>query len=356
MIHRNSRIVHHDQVRESGIGHLGHRQPESLMDFGIANDSGVRFHLDVHGTVGTFDSWELRVRFKLGMMNVEGAGDAKHRWYDLQPEQVKTMIQEGVDWYGGIRIPRTITNLVQNPSWEVSAGGNQVPGDGGAVAVTRPDTGGFLGAHFRRLTWTTGTTSPSGSSYGGNADPLPAGRRYMASARFAGSRANRHRVGVIWYNAAGTRLGATYGTSAAYPATTIAKAHRATAAVTAPTDAVRGVVVVDTVAGEGAANWQAGDTLDTDAFMLVAGDYLPDEFTGDSPNAKWNGDAQLSTSTLTLPPVDDSNIVATSRDTLPVTVSRSIRGFGQLVAVEVKPTFVNGSEDAAIIYSLNASY
>lgn len=355
-IHRNSRIVHNDTVKADGTNGPAFQQPESLVDFGVANASGVRFHLDIHGTTGTFDYWELRVRFLLGMWDTLGAGDALQRWYPLQPEQIKTLITEGVDWYGGQQIPETITNLIRNSSWEISAGGTHSPGAGGAVTASRPELQGYLGKFARRITWTTGTTEPSGSSSSQDTEEIIAGQVYSASARFAASRRQRLRVGIIWY-AGATRLSTSYGRSEAYASAQIRTGHRSTVTATAPPTATRAAVIVETVAGEGAANWEPGDTLDTDAFLLVAGEYLPPEFTGDSPDARWNGIPHESTSTLTVKAAAaGTGIVATSRDHLPVTVSREIRGFGHLVAVEIKPTFVKPSADAGITYSLNASY
>lgn len=101
---------------------------------------------------------------------------------------------------------------------------------------------------------------------------------------------------------------------------------------------------------------EVGDWVDVDAATLVEGDYLPPDFDGDSPNAKWNGTAHASTSTLSIASTREDNVVATNKDTLPVTVSRSIKGFGQLVRVSVKPVFVNGSADAGITYSLLATH
>lgn len=359
-IHRNSKIVHHGTVRASGTTELTHMQPENLMDFGVATESGVRFHLDVHGTTGTFDSWELRVRFLLGMLDVDGAGDSKQRWYGLQPEQVKTMIQEGVDWYGGIPGPTHITNLLTNPSWEGnSAGGADVAGTGGAVTASRPTDGGFLGTTRRRVTWTAPTTAPSGGMVQGDAGvKVEAGKVYSASVHFTPSKTQRIRPGIRWYSAnSPTAIRTDYGESAVYNPVAVTKMHRAEVrGVTAPAGATEARIYLYVSEGEGAANWAVGDYLDMDAGMVVEGSYLPPTFDGDSPNAVWNGEPHHSTSTLKLPEGDNANVVATSRDTLPVTVSRGIHGFGQLVAVEIKPVFVRGSEDAGITYSLNASY
>lgn len=358
-IHRNSKIVHHGTVRQSGTTELAHLQPENLMDFGVATEAGVRFHLDIHGTTGTYDSWELRARFKLGMLDVDGAGDSLQRWYDLQPEQIKTMIQEGVDWYGGIQLPNKLTNLMTNPSFEVNGNGTlDIAGTGGAVEASRPTNGGFLGSTRRRITWTAPTTAAGGGIVVGDSTvKVSAGKTYTASLRFAPSRSQRLRPGIRWYNdVSPTALATDYGVSQNYPAADISKAHRAVVTAVAPPGATQARIYLYVPEGDGAVNWEAGNTLDVDAALLVEGAYLPPDFDGDSPNATWNGAPHASTSTITLPAVDRSNIVATSRDALPVTVSRSIRGFGQLVAVEIKPVFVNGSEDAGITYSLNASY
>lgn len=358
-INRQYPIVHSDTVLATGTKKLTFEQPESFVDFSDGNETGVRFHLDIHGTTGTFDSFKVTCKFQIGMIDVNGAGFSQFRWYDLQPEQIKTMVQEGVDWYGGTVAPGNITNLMTNPSWETAGTGYlDVAGTGGAVTPSRPTDGAFLGTTRRRTTWTAPSTGfTAGHVWGDNSINVTAGRTYTGALRFAASKANRYRIGLRWYSdTSTTALSTDYGESKIYPATTIQNGHRPTVTAVAPAGASHARLYLHTPEGEGASNPAAGDWVEVDAGMLVEGDYLPPDFDGDSPNAVWNGTPHASTSTLAINTTREPNVVATNKDTLPVTVSRSIKGFGQLVRVQVKPVFVNGSADAGITYSLLATH
>lgn len=58
------------------------------------------------------------------------------------------------------------TNLATNPAAETSTVNySAVPGPGGAATVTRPATGGKMGAGHYRQTWTTASSGPAGASY-----------------------------------------------------------------------------------------------------------------------------------------------------------------------------------------------
>lgn len=354
-INRQYPLVHHEIVLATGKTHLAYEQPESLVDFSDGNETGVRFHLDIHGTTGKFDSFKVYCKFQIGMPDVDGAGFAQQRWYDLQPEQEARMILEGVGWYTGTAIPSEAINLLPNPSWEVNGvGGLDVPGTGGATTPTRPTDGGYRGITRRRTTWTTGTTDISGGALHGDA-PVSPGKTYSVSIRFATNKDQRLRPAIRWYNGA-TAIGTDYGDAKFYNATSMQNAHRATARAVAPAGATTARILLYVPTGEGATPWLAGDWLDIDSGMVVEGDFLPLEFDGNSPNATWTGEPHASASKLVINEVRETNVVATSGGNFPVTVSRSIKGFGQLVRVQVKPVFVNGSPDAGIIYSLVATH
>lgn len=358
-INRQYPIVHSDTVLASGQKKLAFEQPESFVDFSDGSETGVRFHLDIHKTTGTFDSFKVYCKFQIGMADFDSAGFSKFRWYDLQQEQVATMVQEGVDWYGGRTAGSTITNLMTNPSWELAGtGGLDVAGTGGAVTPSRPTDGGYRGTTRRRTTWTAPSTGfTSGFVWGDNSINVVAGKTYTGALRFAANKSNRFRMGIRWYSdSSTTALSTDYGESKVYTATDIKNGHRPTVTAVAPAGASHARLYLHTPSGEGASDQAIGDWIDVDAGMLVEGDYLPADFDGDSPNAVWNGTPHASTSTINLPSTQEANVVATSGDTLPVTVSRSIKGFGQLVRVVVKPVFVNGSVDAGITYSLLATH
>lgn len=355
MVNRAYPIVHNDTVTSTGTRQLSFAQPESLVDFADGNDGGVRFHLDVHGTTGTFDSWKLRCKFQMGMFDIGGAGFSQIRWYDLQPEQVKTMIMEGVDWYAGDGVTQSYTNLMANPSWETNgSGATDIPGTGGAVTPARPTDGGEAGNVRRRTTWTTSPTVISGGMvWGDDRTNIVTGKTYTGVLHFNSSVRQRFQIGVRFY-AGSTTLETQFAPSASYVPASSVKMNVASVTAVAPAGATSARLVIQAVAGENAVIWQPGDWLDVDAAMIVEGSTAPPYFDGDTPGAKWNGTAHSSTSTLTTAPTKEIGVVASSRMQLPVTVSRSIKGFGQLVRVYIQPEFVNGSADAGVTYSLNA--
>lgn len=355
VVNRQYPLVHHETVLATGKTYLAFEQPESLVDFSDGNIHGVRFHLDIHGTTGTFDSFKVYCKFQIAMPDVDGAGFSQRRWYDLQPEQVKSLINEGVDWYYGASIPSEVTNLMPNPSWELNGvGGLDIPGDGGAVTPSRPVDGGFRGTTRRRVTWTRATTAISGGQGHGDSPVIP-NKKYSVSLRLAASKSQRLRLAIRWYNGA-TAIGTDYGDAKLLTPTLIQNGHSLTANGIAPSNATHMRIQAYAATGEGATNWEVGDWLDIDSAMVVEGDYLPLAFDGDSPGAEWLGTPHASASKIVVTDTREEGVVATSGGNFPVTLSRAIKDFGQYVRVVVKPVFVNPSSDAGIVYSLIATH
>lgn len=355
VVNRQYPLVHHETVLATGKTYLAFEQPETLVDFSDGNVHGVRFHLDIHGTTGTFTGFKVYCKFQIAMPDVDGAGFAQRRWYDLQPEQIASMINEKVDWYYGNAIPSEATNLMPNPSWELNGvGGLDIPGDGGAVTPSRPVDGGYRGTTRRRVTWTRATTAISGGQGHGDAPVVP-GKIYTVGIRVAASKSQRLRPAIRWYNGA-TAIGTDYGDAKLLGATIIQNGHRLTAQGMAPANATHMRIQVYAATGEGAVNWEVGDWLDIDAAVVVQGEYLPLEFDGDSPRGEWLGTPHASSSKIVITEEREMGVVATSGGNFPITVSRSIKDFGQYVRVVVKPVFENPSGDAGIIYSLIATH
>lgn len=355
VVNRQYPLVHHETVLATGKTYLAFEQPESLVDLSDGNVHGVRFHLDIHGTTGTFDSFKVHCKFQIAMPDVDGAGFAQRRWYDLQPEQIASMINEKVAWYYGDAAPKEMINLLPNPSWELNGvGGLDIPGDGGAVTPSRPVDGGFRGTTRRRVTWTKATTAVSGGQGHGDAPVVP-GRIYSVSVRAAANKEQRLRAAIRWYNGA-TAIGTDYGDTALLPATTIQNGHRLAAKGLAPAGSTHMRIQVYAATGEGAVNWEIGDWLDIDSGMVIEGETMPLPFDGDSPGATWLGTPHASASKLVIAGTREDGVVATSNDAFPITLSRSIKDFGQFVRLVVKPVFVNPSSDAGIIYSLIATH
>lgn len=354
MINRIYPIVHNDTVISSGTRLLSFAQPETLVDLSDGNESGVRFHLDVHGTTGSFDSFKLHCKFQLGMFDVDGSGFSNIRWYDLQKEQIKTMIMEGVDWYTGSVEPVEYVNRMANPSWELNGtGAVDSAGVGGVVVASRPTDGGHKSATRRRTTWTTGTTIVGGGQViGSDATAVTPGKQYSVSVAINSNKAQRYQVGIRWNNGS-TTMSTDFGSSRiVLPNAKMTPIQHTN--VTAPEGATYGRIVVQSVDGDGASVWNAGDWLDTDAMIFVEGRQVPTYFDGDTFGASWFGTPHASWSSMIVTNPIEYGVVATSDTSLPITVSRSIKGFGHLVRVYIRPVFVNGSSDAGVTYSLNA--
>lgn len=349
--HRTSLIVHDLAVNAAGTGDLAHEQPECWVDFSEASERGLTWHLDVHGTVGTFDSWYLTAKFQLGTMDVDGAGYSKFRWHDLQPEQVAKLIVEGVGWYGGRVDAHTKRNLIPNPSLELSSTGWAADNGSGASTITRPIGASYRGNVHYQVAWTTAPAANSGGAKS-PAFAVSAGGAASAGIWVKPSRTITMRPGLEWQTSGAAVISTTWGEGTVCPAGVWTRLVIQGKVAPATTAAAR-VRVTPSNGGQ----WSAGDTLGVDSAIAHLGALVDNYFDGSTPGAVWDGTANESTSTWTITPVtSDPTIVARSTDNLPVTVSRTIRHFGQLVRMVIVPTFVNGSADAAIRYSLNTAY
>lgn len=354
---RTTILVHHETVLYTGAG-SGRTffQPESMVDYSCADGQGVTHQLDVHGVTGTADSWDLVCRHKIGMWDTTGYGFSNPRWVYLDDDQIANLIVEGSDFGRGTQTDVTYTNLAPNPSlstgttnWATSTA------TGVTWANTRESSGGYVGQHFRRST-ASGTASAVGGGQYHNSIPVNASTVYSVGAAFrfhnsAGSQ--RLRIGLSFFDVSTAQIGSTtFGTAQAYDAdewTFLTLENQ-----TSPVGATTCRVSVSPTSGTGYNAWQNGDTFDMDAVVVVAGASLPYEapyFDGDQDRCVWSGTAGASSSVMTIP----GAVVARHTDKLPVTVSRTIRNFGALVGLEIRPVAVNPSADFGVTYSLSAT-
>lgn len=350
-------IVHNRSVNPAGTGTVANYQPEVPVDYSSGNAEGVRFFLAVLGTVGTATDWQLHCKFQFGKWDTTGQHYAGFMWHDLQSEQAANLILEGVDWYGGLTQPVTLTNLIANPSMEVNGTGwSQDAGTGGVVTASRPTDGSIFGTTYRRIVWTTATNgvSASGGQNSSSFD-VTAGTRYTASAYVRASKAQRGQWFIRWLDGANATLSQTFGSAVVLTANTWTRGF---VTATAPTNAVKALVgwkaggTIGTDAG--AAQWAVGDTMDIDAAMATAGPEQWAYFDGDQAGAAWTGTAGASTSTKTITPTITPGVVARNTDSLPLLVSRGIKGFGRYVRCWIWVTATNPSTDFAVTYSLSA--
>lgn len=353
-IHRASLIVHDQPVNPAGTGALAYYQPEGLMDWAIASDNGLTWQLDVHSIVGSADSWYLTCKFQIAIGDIAGSGWSQQRWRDLQADQVAKLIVEGVDWYGGSPAPFNLTNLCTNPSLEaVSTGWSALSGTGGTAANARQTTFGWSGTSCMRTTWSVGTSVPNTGGVSTQKGAAAVGNNYSGSIRLKPSKDQWMRANLEFRDAGNLVITTRQGLTTFCPANVWTKVLVENKP--APTNTTQ--VDIAAVAANGSTAWLAGDMLDSDACMLNVGETVQSYFDGDSDGGAWTGTANQSTSTLLVTPTaPDANVVARSTDTLPITVSRTIKNFGRLVRVWIVPVAVNPSSDFAVKYTLTAGY
>lgn len=348
---RTAVLVHQGLVSPTEqAGYKLFAQPEYPYSFDLADK--VTFALSVLDVQGSASSWYLKAKFQVANPNASGFQFAGPAWADLQTEQVQTMIAEGVTWYGGAGLAASYTNLTPRPS-ETFTDWNAVAGTGGAAAATTVTTGGFSGANFRRVTWSTGTSAVSGGvQLESSAAFTPTeGLAYSAGISVRSSIGQRVQFGIDWMDGSDAVISSGFASGVVLVANTWTRLSVLNR--TAPAGAVLGRLVVKASAGTGGVNWSIGDTLDADAALTVQAATLPlIYFDGGTTDAAWTGSANASTSIWTNP----GGIVATSGDALPVTVLRTLRDFGSRARVVIQPVASGASADFAVRYSLTAHY
>lgn len=335
---RNSVIVHQGLVAPySNPGLLLHTQPETLLDLTLAEE--VTWLLTPLGIQGSADSWYLRTRFQLGQWNTTGYLFTAPNFSDLQAEQITKLITEGVDWYAGAdRVPSAVTNLAPSPSapftnWE------GITGTGGVVSESIPSDGGVAGSSYKRVTWTTGTSAPSGGIRVKSV-PVTAGQVYSCLMRARPSKTQPLQIGFDWIDASNAVISSAFASSKSFAAGAWLGGWQLNA--TAPANAVTANIIVK--AGGAATNWAAGDTLDADGCVVVQASALSLDAM-DPLAAKTSGAF-----------TGVSKVAARSGDAFPVTIARTLRSFGPLARMVIVPVAANPSADFAVRYSLAASY
>lgn len=334
---RKSVLIHQGVIDATGTQMVELEQPPNRIDWDWADE--VSFILDVQSVQGAPTAWSLGAKFQFCMPDTTGAGYSAERWFDLQDVQIEKCIVEGVDWYGrsGTIVSK---NLVTNPSLETaSTGWGQNAGTGGVVTATRPTDGGFSGTTYKRLTWTTGSSDPSGYQQT-DVTGLTAGTVYSGGIYVRTSKTQRFRGALQWKDSGSAFLTKTTGTSFSVPANTWTLVP---VSGTAPTSTDRAALMAEVVAGTDAAAWAVNDTFDVDAAMLNPGTTLNAYFDGASTNGVWDGTAHASTSTRTVTKTPTPGIVADEGDALPTTMMRTVRNFGSRVRVVLAPTFTGGT-------------
>ncbi|WP_156448392.1 hypothetical protein [Mycobacterium sp. NAZ190054] len=360
-VHRTSVIVHDMPVNAAGTGSLAHGQPECWVDFSEASANGLTWTLDVHGVKGSMDSFKLMAKFQLGVMNISGAGYSTFRWYDMQPEQIAKMIAEGVDWYGGVAPPELEANPFIHPQVLATTGYSLDLASGGGAASSSVSSGaGYGGRNAYRGTFTTASTGYNGGIRVSDSQGIlvAANEQGTFSWYVRCSKQQRLRLKIGYYDEGGSLLDTKYGASTVVAASTLT---RLTCTATSPANTHHIFMSVVSVTGDGASLWQVGDWVEASAPFYRPGTAPGGYFDGDSTDTDeiayaWTGTAGASSSTKTTTITSSANVICRDTDALPLTVSRTIRHFGQLVRMVIWPVIAGGDADAAVVYSLATSY
>lgn len=233
----------------------------------------VRFAMCVDG--------QWYVTHQIAAMSAAGATGSS--WASTQEYKTLTLGLEAGIWRKatlapGDATPVLMTNLMADPSADGSSFISQA-GAGGTAAGATQTTGGYAGSSFWRTTWSAGSTDVAGGVIASGDNLITAGKSYSAGVWTRCSKNQTLIVQVQFVNADGVLIGTRNGPATAVAANTWTRLVTSFLA-TAPAGAVRARLYVRAVTGGSA--WQAGNTLDLDALMLVEGSYLPAYFPGQS--------------------------------------------------------------------------
>lgn len=195
----------------------------------------------------------------------------------------------------------TRTNLATDPRATAGTGWVYGYGTGGTATPTAPTTGGPSSPSvpsFKRLTWGTGTTAPSGY-IGYNVLGITAGAVDSGSLYVRASKAQTVACKVDWYNGA-SFISTTSSANVVLVANTWTPISAA--GLTAPAGATNAFIYVNTAST--GSNWASGDTLDATAILFEVSAAVGSYFDGAFVNANsvmyaWTGAANASTSTAT---------------------------------------------------------
>lgn len=178
----------------------------------------------------------------------------------------------------GDSTPVLMTNIMADPSADGTSF-ISVAGTGGAAAGQHMTGGGYAGDGYWRTTWSTGSSDVAGGIIASGDNTAVGGKSYSAGVWARCSKNQTVIVQVQFVNSDGVVIGSRNGPATDITANTWTRV-RTSFLATAPVGTVRARLYVRAVTG--GTVWQAGNTLDLDALMLVEGSYLPDYFPGES--------------------------------------------------------------------------
>lgn len=190
-----------------------------------------------------------------------------------------------------------VTNLVLNPSLETSTSNLTFRwfGNAGGTGVnTRETTGGYSGQAFARKTWTVGGLAQDNGfdTSSSTRIPIEDSESYTGSCYLRTNRLDvKGRIGLSWYDESGSNISTSWSSNTSLSSNVWT---RVGFTGTAPTNAASVILICSTYVN---VNWNPGDTIDGDAFMLTKGTTLHPYADGDSPGWIWNGTPHASTST-----------------------------------------------------------
>jgi hypothetical protein len=190
-------------------------------------------------------------------------------------------------------------NYATNPSVEVnSTGYTHNSGTGGAGTGARTGSSAVSGTYGYRLTWSTANTVIGGGVwYEGT--QVAANTTYEFSAYATTSIAQRVALSVIFRSAGGAQVGSTI--TSVHEVMPVQAARQLSVVTTTPSTAVYADIRIEAIAGTSAVLWATGNWLQMDAVLIAPTSAHPGNyFDGSFPNAKWDGTAHASTSTMSI--------------------------------------------------------
>lgn len=186
-----------------------------------------------------------------------------------------------------------ITNLVANPSAENNfTDWGYHPGTGATATFGRSNVVSYIGSYAIRLSWNTSATAVSGGGSYLTVFSLSPNTTYSASVWVRSSKAQVFSLRMEFKDSANALITTSDGPLVPAPAN-----QWTLLSYTATSPANTDRITFTNYQSTGATIWTAGDTMDTDGFMVTTGSVINQYADGNTANWVWNGTPGNSTST-----------------------------------------------------------
>lgn len=191
------------------------------------------------------------------------------------------------------------TNLATRGSAASTTNWGSSAGTGGVAALTNQSVDPFEGTTFNRVTWSTGTTAPTGGITYLEPSAITPGQQYAVQMWVRSNKAQTVKITAAFRDAANSWVNNVTGTVVTLVADTWTQLS-----VVGTAGALVTNLFVLAEATTGGLNWANGDKLEGDCVVIETGGVVGAPFSGETVDAAsviyaWTGTAGSSTSTAT---------------------------------------------------------